>query len=279
MPLWFRERLSATTFGLSWSGEEAASTDQRQTEVYRTIAQQTRVLLLAATLVPLLILTAYPALRAINYLPVHGPAGGIFYALNETLSYSVPLVLVALVLIGYSLRERLVTYAFSAGLFLNVTVTMAYLLSVVAVHGNMDRVVVVQVVQLNAITSSLYAILWLSARTRWQDLLSQRGAALAEKLFSVQSAIAIISIALVLIPVAVHLVIRPGWAGSGTAAAGATLWLAGICADHRYVHLALPRRTQSDSAPAPCAPCWSLAVVCSRSMRVGVRRTGAAITL
>jgi hypothetical protein len=227
LPLWFRERLGQTNFSLSLSGEEAGTADQRQAKAYRTWARRTRLLLLWATLPPLLILTAYPALRAIYYMPVHGPASGIFFALGDTLSYSIPLVIVALTLIAYALRERLLGYAFSAGLFFNVTVTMVYLLSVVSVHGDMDRVVLVRVIQLNTIVSALYAILWLSVREGWRTKLSFQSARLAGRLFKIQLGILIVGLTLVLIPASVHLIVRPGLAGAGTAAVGGVYgWLA-----------------------------------------------------
>ena len=167
--------------------------------------RRTRVLLLAATLAPLLILTAYPALRAIYYMPVHGPASGIFYALGDSLSYSIPLVIAALALVAYAVRERLLTYAFAAGLLFNVTVTMVYLLSVVSVHGDMDRVVCAHVIQLNAIAAALYAIVWLSMQPRWARRLPAELAARAERFLRIQLAIAIVANALVIVPVALRL--------------------------------------------------------------------------
>lgn len=227
MPLWFRQQLGLTNFSLSWSGGEFSNDGQPQTEVCRTLVQRTRVLLLVATLTPLLILTVYPALRAIYYMPVHGPASGIFYALGDTLSYSIPLVIVALALIAYALRERLLGYAFSAGLFFNATVSMIYLLSVVSVRGDMDRVVVAHVIQLNAITAALYAIVWLSMQPRWLSKLTADLAARAERLLWIQLAIVIAANTLVIGPVALRLAAQPGWAGSGTFVAGSlTAWLA-----------------------------------------------------
>src|SRR5205807_2739761 len=106
---------------------------------------------------------------------------------------SVPLVIAALALIAYAVRERLITYAFSAGLLFNVTVTMAYLLSVVGVHGSMNRVVLAQLMQLNGITSAAYALLWLSLRERWQRALNQSESAGAHRLLKLQTGIAIVA--------------------------------------------------------------------------------------
>jgi len=62
--------------------------------------------LIALTVAPLLVLTFYPALRTIYYLPVQGPISGIFSWFDDDFSYGTPLVLVALVMVGYALRER-----------------------------------------------------------------------------------------------------------------------------------------------------------------------------
>lgn len=210
-PLWFREPVFDRLKSFGWP----------EIDINRNaLSRRTRILLLAATLAPLLVLTAYPALRAIYYLPVHGPAAGFFALLDDEFSYSVPLVLAALALIGYAVRERLPIYAFVAGLFFNVTVTMAYLLSVVAVSGSMNRVVFANAIQLNAITSAVYALVWLSARERWPGAFSEVQATTAEALFRVQVGIAIAANALQLAPVAVRLVLRPDLAGIGTMEAG-----------------------------------------------------------
>ena len=245
LPLWFRERLSPTNFSLSWGGERGNPRDdqkqpglrdardmsdavgQRQAKAYRTLAERSRVVLLTATLVPLLLLTAYPALRAIFYLPVHGPTVGVFYWLGDRFSYGIPITIAALALIVYAVRERLVTYAFFAGVLFNLTVTMAYLLSVVSVHGSMDRVVLARVVQLNAITTAVYAIVWLSWRRQWLRKLDERLSAKAEELLKLQVIIAVAANAFVILPVALRLAEEPGRVGVGTFAAGSgTGWLA-----------------------------------------------------
>src|SRR5260370_30766479 len=115
-----------------------------------------------------MLVVVYPALRAIYFLPVQGAAQGIFSFFGEDFSYGVPLVLVAVVLIGFAVRERILDYAFLAGLLLNTTVTIVYLLSVVAVGGSMNRVVLAQALQLNAITFGFYALAWLGMRRRWE---------------------------------------------------------------------------------------------------------------
>jgi hypothetical protein len=218
LPLWCRSRLKAQLSAYRWPAIDFGA---------ENLAHQTRLLLLITALAPLLVLTAYPALRAIYYLPVHGPAGGIFYFLDDDFSYSVPLVVAGLVLIGYAVRERLATYAFGAGLFFNLTATMVYLLSVVAVNGSMDRVVFAHTIQLNAMTAAVYALVWLGAHHRWLHKLTGSDAATSEKLFKLQIAMAIAMNALIIVPVTARLIVRPELAGIGTTAGGSFYgWLA-----------------------------------------------------
>ncbi len=193
---------------------------------YRT-RTDLRTLLIVLTVVPLLVLTIYPALRAIYYLPVQGPVNGFFSWFGDDVSYGVPLVLVAFVMIGYALRERLPEFGFFGGLLFNATVTLALLLAVVAAKGSMDRVVSVRLAQVNAITFAVYALPWLSTRRRWLAALDLERGMVADNLLKLQIGIAILLNALVILPAAFALVVVPASVGNGTSAAGSFLgWLA-----------------------------------------------------
>jgi hypothetical protein len=211
LPILFRDQVFAWLRSLGWPQIDISDDE---------LARRLRLSLLVSTLVPLIILTAYPAFRAIYYMPVHGPASGFFDFLDDSFSYGAPLVIVALVIIGYAVRERLPVYACAAGLFFNVTVTMSYLLSVVAVNGSMNRVVFAQAIQLNAITAAIYALVWLSTRSRWLGQLDEEESNTARRLLRLQLGIAIVLNALLITPVAVKLVFVPGLAGIGTIQSG-----------------------------------------------------------
>ncbi|HEX8772894.1 MAG TPA: hypothetical protein VF735_04765 [Pyrinomonadaceae bacterium] len=187
-----------------------------------------RLLLLALTLTPILILTLYPAARAVHYNPATGPSSGFFYFIGEVFSYSIPLALVALVLIGHAVRERAPAYAFAAGLFLNIAVTLAHILSVSIEGGSMNRVVLAQVAQSNAIVSACYVLIWLSWRVRWKEHLAKvRAGATAELLLKIQLSICVLINALLIAPPLVKLFTRPTWTGIGTFEAGSVRgWLA-----------------------------------------------------
>jgi hypothetical protein len=209
--LWFREPLQTQLRQYRWPALEFGA---------ETLARHVRLLLLVTALTPLFLLTAYPALRAIFYLPVHGPSTGMFYALDGTISYSVPLVIASLVLIGYAARERLANYAFAAGLLFNLTATMVYLLAVAAVHGSMGRVVLAHTLQLNAITAAVYTLVWLATRDRWFANPSAAETLITTRLLRIQVYLAIGANLIVIVPVGLRLILEPGWAGSGTFAAG-----------------------------------------------------------
>src|SRR6185369_10974186 len=127
-----------------------------------------------------------PSLRAVFYLPIYTPISGFFSIFNNDFLYGVPLVLAALVLIGYALRERMPSFAMYAGAFINLTVTVALLLAVASGQGLMDRVVLVRLIQLNAITLAVYLLPWLSTRKRWQHALDQRRQRVADILLKLQ---------------------------------------------------------------------------------------------
>jgi len=109
----------------------------------------------------------------------------VFAVLSNDVSYALPLIIVALVLIGYSVRDRSPLFSFYAGLVFNTTVTLAYLLSVVSSNAALDSVALVRVTQLNVITFGVYGLFWLALRKQWLVYLQSR-ANQAESLLKLQ---------------------------------------------------------------------------------------------
>lgn len=225
-----------------------------------------RTLLIFLTIVPLLVLTIYPALRSIYYLPVQGPVSGIFSWFEDDFSYGVPLVIVALVMIGYAVRERMPEFSFFGGLFFNATVTLALLLAVVAAEGAMDRVVLVRLAQLNAITFAVYALPWLSTRPRWLAALDEQKATIAGNLLSLQIGFAILLNVLVLVPSGFELVVSPRSVGRGTNAAGSFLaWLSLVVTLVALTWFARTREQRLSPLPAAGA-LWGFACLIAFSV-------------
>ena len=230
------------------------------------IARDLRTLLIVLTVVPLLVLTTYPALRTIYYMPVQGPVSGFFSWFDDDFSYGVPLVLAGFVMIGYALRERMPEFSFFAGLLFNATVTLAFLLAVVAVKGSMDRVVFVHLAQLNAITFAVYALPWLSTRRRWLAALAEERVLIADNLLSLQIGLAVMLNVLVIWPAAFQLVVAPEFVGRGTSAAGSFLgWLSFV---FTLLSLAWFARTRERKvSPVPIAGAvWGLACLTAFSV-------------
>ena len=96
LALWYRSVISQRLKNLGWPDFDGDTT---------VFKKQAIGLLIALTVLPLLFLTTYPALRAIYYLPVQGPVSGLFSWLGDDVSYGLPLVLVALVMIGYAVAR------------------------------------------------------------------------------------------------------------------------------------------------------------------------------
>ncbi len=211
-----------------------------------------RVLLIALTVAPLLFFTLIPALRAIFYLPVQAPIGGIFGWFSDDVLRGGPVLIVALVMGGYALRERLPEYGFYGGFLVNLTVTLAFMLAVVSGKGLMDRVVLVRLAQLNAIAFAVYALPWLTTRRLWQQRLDQARQKRADGLLDLQVSLAIGLNAWLIIPVALGLMVEPVPAGIGTIATGSLLGWLGFRNDGRG-HCG----ARAHARPEFCHPkCW-----------------------
>jgi hypothetical protein len=220
--IWYRRRVARSLSALGWPAPSGGS------EVF---AGNARRVLFALTVVPLLALTTVPALRAVFRLSVQPPISGVFALLNNDFSYGVPLVLVALVLIGHALRERMPELALYAGACLNATVTLAFLLAIVSTQTSINSVDVVRLVQLNAITCAVYLLPWLATRRRWQAKLSDADQRFGDFLLKFQLWIAVaLNAALLTLGL---ISVMPMWlqVSAGTIAIGSYLgWLSLLAA-------------------------------------------------
>jgi len=191
------------------------------------VLRHARTLLIAVTVLPIVALTANAALRAIGHHPVQSPISGFFSLLGDDLSYGVPLLVVALVMIGYALRERLPEYAFYAGAFINATVLLAFVLAVVTSGGSLDQAMQARMVQLNALTCAGYMLPWLSIQRHWRSALDDSNRRFAGFLFKLQLWIAITLTIGLFLPSLGNLIGWPQFIESGTHMTGSLLgWLA-----------------------------------------------------
>lgn len=232
--IWYRSAIAQRLKHYGWPDLGEAS-----------VTKEAIALLIALTVVPLILLTLYPAWRAIYYLPVQSPISGLFSFFGDDVSYGVPLVLAALVMIGHALRERMIDFAFYGGVLFNLTVTLAFLLAIVSGNGLMDRVVLVRLAQLNAITCAVYLLSWLSTRPRWQSGLNESDLRSADYLLKLQLGIVVVLNLVLFAPVIVNLIVAPASIAIGTIAAGSFLgWLAFLISVVAVVWFASRRSTK-----------------------------------
>lgn len=193
----------------------------------RNESRAIRLLLIVITTAPLLLFTAIPTLHALANLPVQAHTSGLFSWFSDDVSYGGPLLIIAGVMIGYALRQRLPAYGFCGGLFINATVTFCFLLAAGHAAGSMDRVVLVRLVQLNILAIAVYAIAWLSTRRLWLGKLDQNRRTLADTLLEVQIGFAIAFEILLIAPLTLQLVLEPAPIASAVIVGGSLLgWLA-----------------------------------------------------
>ena len=188
-------------------------------------SRELRALLLVLTLAPLLLLTVIPVLRVVSAFQVQPPTAGLFSWFSDDVLYGGPLVLAALVMAGYALRERLPSYSLYGAILINAAVTTVFLLA--AARGSIDRVVLVRLAQLNALAFAVYALPWLSTRPLWLPKLDQRQQRLADDLLELQIGLAVGFNAMWILPGALALFVKPNQLDLAVSAAGSLLgWLA-----------------------------------------------------
>ncbi len=120
------------------------------------------LLLLAAA--PVAILLTFAVAKALDARPIIGPEPGTWFRqIGWDVSYGLPLLAVALVFIGYAIRDRSSRFAFAAGLLFNGVATIVALLRLARGGGALDAAAWIMVAQANAIVAGVVALVWQAA--------------------------------------------------------------------------------------------------------------------
>ena len=184
-----------------------------------------RALVLFISLAPLILLTLSPVIDDVNYVPARGPQAGIFRAMGAIVLYSGPLLIAAVALGIHAVRERSAAFTFGAGLLINFTVITVQIVSVAQAHGEMNRIVLVNALQLSAIAAAGVALVWAATRPWLARMAAPAGGELP--LLATQQFLAIGFNALFIAPLLLHLIALPYRVGRGTFAGGRGIgWLA-----------------------------------------------------
>lgn len=124
-------------------------------------------LLLTLGAAPLLVLLAYTVAKALQRHPVVGPEPDAWFRhVGWSISYGVPLVVFALTLLGFAIREKSSGYAVATGLLVNLVATFVYLIELTRAGGVIDGRAWVMLAQINAVILAVVAIAWMGA-IRW----------------------------------------------------------------------------------------------------------------
>jgi hypothetical protein len=178
-PVWLRNPLmqfARSVFGFRGDSQNGAVL--RTAAKPGTLAVLVRGLLIACTVVPVLGLTLAAVIIGWGGQPLSGPRAGSWFAeIGWPASNLVPLAMLSLGLAGHSLRERSPGYAFSAGLVVNVAV------SLIVWHSHRQLAPAewwVDLLQANVMATASVELLWLVIR---KQLLGGRTLRLAPSSF------------------------------------------------------------------------------------------------
>ncbi len=135
-----------------------------------------RNLLGLAGIAPLTVVSAFVVASSLTRRPLVGPdPDSWFGGLGQSVLYGVPLLMLAVVLLAFAVRERSSRYALSFGLLMNGIATLVYLLQLAAAGRQLDAVAWIEVAQLNAAVAALTSLGW------WGAIARQSGAARASE--------------------------------------------------------------------------------------------------
>lgn len=125
-------------------------------------AVQFRWVALVLAAAPLAVAVTFIVSRSLDAMPIVGPElTSWFRRFGFDWSYGVPLLAIALTLIGYAITERSSPFAFAAGLLFNVVATIVLLLRLAKGAAALDGVAWISVAQLNALVAGVMALVWM----------------------------------------------------------------------------------------------------------------------
>jgi hypothetical protein len=139
------------------------SNSSTQTLQPREVSSLVPALGMVLIVAPLLAVVTHQVAIALAGYPILGPQPDSFFArMGMAGSYATPIVATALVLVGYAVRERSRSFALAAGLALNLTATVAYLLADWSTAVAFDAPLWIRLAQLNAAVAAGYGLTWLA---------------------------------------------------------------------------------------------------------------------
>ena len=186
-----------------------------------TWPESSAALVLLLAVIPPLAFSLHHITASLAASPIRGPdAQSIFARLGPPVALAVPLVLVALAMVGFALRERSGGFGLAGGLAACAAATVAWM----AVHWTIVPLEAgpwIRVAQLNAAVAAAYTLAWLAVVAWDRSREGHYGFSATSVGFHVQAALA---------PVTIGLALGWAWRGAVLASDDVSQWPAGRAA-------------------------------------------------
>jgi hypothetical protein len=212
---------------LLWSRHKLRAPSQTAIEI--RITADFRALLVAMCAVPVLALSVYLATLTLGGHHVLGPLPGTFFAkLGNSASYRIPLLLVSLTFLGHAIRERSGAWVAASTGVANLTVTLAYALSVTTSGSLWTDTDSLRLLQLNVLVLAAFALGWIGVIRVFQRRAATPLPRHPPQVLVALVMLASITIAIPLVGEAGWLWLSPSYAQSMTAMSDPLGWIAVI---------------------------------------------------
>jgi hypothetical protein len=201
IPLWCRIPLAQLARGLGIPPNPDGRLDRRW-----------RAVLMDGLATPVLVLTVLIAVLVMQGWTIPGPRGQSFFGrMPAPVSLFTPLGLIALALVGHALRERSAGYSFAAGLLVTACTTGGYALDVALNAPGFTDTDGVRLLQIAAITSAAWGLLWLPVRRWVRGGRTERPGFWPDLLMALQVAMPVLLNLVILLPGVLFLTVALDW--------------------------------------------------------------------
>lgn len=192
-----------------------------------TLCARATLLVLGAA--PIFALTLWPTMLTLTGGVTPAPLpSSIFGQLGVTISYAVPLLIVAIVLVGDAIVERSEAHAFAASIVFCFTFTIGYVMGRAVARHPLDGHDGVRLLQINSLAMAGFALAWLAARELLRRLGYEPGE--IQRTLKLQVEIALVFSGIFLVPSSACLALAPTWAATFVGTAGGPWGLAALLA-------------------------------------------------
>ena len=115
---------------------------------------------------PVLVAFLFTVAASLMKHPIVGPEPGSWFGqVGWSVAYVVPLLIIAVTLVGDAVRERSASLAFGAGILFQVAATAGFMLTLPRLGRTLDESAWINVAQINTIVAGLVSLSWLAYLT------------------------------------------------------------------------------------------------------------------